>query len=604
MLEIIENEIGSKKFRFENPRLFNDNGGMGRIYLYDETNQLNEKVILKFIKITENSQIELLKSEFEIALLLNHPNIVKTYCYNTITYNSGSYFYSAMEYCKNGNLRTVINNKKNSKGLTIEQTIKYMCDILIALEYTHQQIIHRDLKPENILIGDNNSLKICDFGISKYINNLTRTQTYKGWGTCSYMAPECWEFKTNTISMDIYSAGIIFFELLTGKIPFNGENENEIKNKHLYEQPPKMLNLGKELPIKIKSLVENMLNKRYGDRYLSKEILEILRNSQTTIDNNINVIANKINKKNNEIKKVDSERQKLVNEELKNRKFVSNRIEILFKLITEIVISINNQLEENKIEFKSSTQERLLFKFLKSELEISVIQNLDNNPDEVILAYGEISIKNRDEVIYGYNIFLKKNTQDDVYGEWKRFHIEKFDYPDQFQLTYDAKIYKLKNSNIYNFLINNNVLKDKSEYQYTSISKQICRSIEKQDISWIMHVLVDNTEIEKEKKEKISFYCNELEELRFNECKSVKDFEKYLKNRFVKYKQNAKDKINYLHLEELKIKNDNEKRYVQDQYEIKRAEQATNYQHTLFTMIIYLLVISVFIFFIIKIWQF
>ena len=181
--------------------LYYASGGMGIIYSAKDS-VTNEDVAIKAIRIDDHDYKTILENEFKIATALSHENILRTEYYNEFDNSSGYYFYCVSEFCSAGNLRKRILNE--SQFIPLSECLSYFYDLLRGLQEAHKVIVYRDLKPENILIGNNGNLKICDFGIAKYVNELTRTRTFKGSGTYPYMAPECWVGDDNTIQMDIY----------------------------------------------------------------------------------------------------------------------------------------------------------------------------------------------------------------------------------------------------------------------------------------------------------------------------------------------------------------------------------------------------------------
>ena len=199
-------------------------GGMGEIYTATDFENKVSKAI-KVVSIENNDEHKLLVSEFMIATSLNHANIVSTEYFDEFEVKGVKYIYCVMPFNKSGNLRDFL--KSQTKIIDLRKSINLMIDLAYGLEEAHKQVIHRDLKPENILLDENGKLQICDFGLAKLIDAKTRTRTFKGSGTLPYMAPECWMYDSNTKCMDIYSLGIIFFEILTLQLPFRGNTEQE-----------------------------------------------------------------------------------------------------------------------------------------------------------------------------------------------------------------------------------------------------------------------------------------------------------------------------------------------------------------------------------------
>jgi serine/threonine protein kinase len=255
----ITNTDGTKYSHF----VFYKKGGMGEIYK-GITDKNQEDVVLKLIAIDDPTDEELLMREINVSSSLSHENIVKTLSSGKIDIEGVEYLYIVQNYYPAGNLRALI-----KKGIPLEKCISMMSDILNGMKEVHKYIIHRDLKPENILIDSNGHLLITDFGLARYIHEKTQTKSFKGAGTIPYMAPECWTGETNTIAMDIYSLGIVFFEILAGVWPYNAKTESEWKDCHLFTPLPDISTYRNDITVKIKQIMQKMTNKRVSDRYKS-----------------------------------------------------------------------------------------------------------------------------------------------------------------------------------------------------------------------------------------------------------------------------------------------------------------------------------------------
>lgn len=199
-------------------------GGFGKVYKVRHKKSKNIyaiKVINK-AKIIANDLVEQIKLEVRIMYELDHEHIVKLYNH----YEDEDNFYLILQYCGKGQLYTLL---KKEGRLNEKQTAQYMREIISAVEYLHSldpPIIHRDIKPENILLDSNDSVKLCDFGWSNFFNEKSQRLTY--CGTPEYLAPEMIKQKGHSKSLDIWNLGILFFELLTGRPPFEGKNQQEL----------------------------------------------------------------------------------------------------------------------------------------------------------------------------------------------------------------------------------------------------------------------------------------------------------------------------------------------------------------------------------------
>jgi serine/threonine-protein kinase len=233
---------------------------------------LNKKIILKTLNtdgLPDNTVLERFIREAKILAGLDHPNIIKVYDFGT----SGNFFYISFEYFESKNLREILN--KNS--LSINDKIQLVIQLLKALNSAHlQNIIHRDIKPENILINSSGVLKIADFGLALVLNNNNITQGATVLGTPGYMSPEQIRGE-KTQQTDIFSAGLVCFELFTGKNPVLGSDIGSTINNILnfnYE------NVAKEIeafPLKVRQILECMLHTNLSKRAVSaSDILKYL----------------------------------------------------------------------------------------------------------------------------------------------------------------------------------------------------------------------------------------------------------------------------------------------------------------------------------------
>lgn len=156
-----------------------------------------------------------------------------------------------MEYANNGTLRDIINQRKRTKSFySTEELFGIFRQLANGMNDINSLLVHRDIKPENILLCGS-VLKITDFGLSKVAVEKTRTITFKGGGTPLYMSSEAWDFSKNTIQMDIYSKGIIFYELAALEYPYSPmpRTQEDAKNLHMYSPIQNIGNFNSRLDI-------------------------------------------------------------------------------------------------------------------------------------------------------------------------------------------------------------------------------------------------------------------------------------------------------------------------------------------------------------------
>ena len=240
-------------------------GGMGTIYFAVDT-MLNREVALKVIhpQLADNQQLmERFKIEAMTQARVNHPNIVMIFSFNKI---EGEYVI-AMEYVEGRSLKELLQEKKQLHPAEAVDTITQVAE---GLRYAHSHnVIHRDIKPANIMIGKDNKVKISDFGIAKIFGSQGLTKTGMLIGTPWYTSPEQIVGKDIDFRTDLYSLGVTFYEMLTGRVPFDSETNSEfqIQKAHLETPPPRPSIYNPEIDIKLEKLILMALQKKVEKRF-------------------------------------------------------------------------------------------------------------------------------------------------------------------------------------------------------------------------------------------------------------------------------------------------------------------------------------------------
>jgi non-specific serine/threonine protein kinase len=241
-------------------------GGMGVVYkALDET--LDRVVALKFLSAhlsaSEESKSRFIR-EAKATAALNHPNILGVY---EIDENDKAIFF-AMEYVEGKTLKDHIASLKSATGIPVDLAIGWIKQIAQGLRAAHEkEIIHRDVKPENIMLTPDGNLKIMDFGIAKLKGSSGLTKTGTSMGTLGYMSPEQAQGDAADHRSDIWSLGVMFYEMLTGEVPFKAEHEAGLLYLIVNEQPPLPSAMDKKIPRQLDPVVMRMLEKDRGKRY-------------------------------------------------------------------------------------------------------------------------------------------------------------------------------------------------------------------------------------------------------------------------------------------------------------------------------------------------
>ena len=238
-------------------------GGMANVYLAYDT-ILDRNVAVKVLRgdlATDEKFVRRFQREALSASSLNHPNIVEVY---DVGEDNGQY-YIVMEYIEGKHLKELL---KKRGHLTITEVVDIMLQITDGMSVAHDSyIIHRDIKPQNIMILENGLVKITDFGIAMAMNATQLTQTNSVMGSVHYLPPEQANGKGATLQSDIYSMGILMYELLTGKLPYRGENAVEIALKHLKEPLPSIREEIPNIPNSIENIIKKATAKNIKNRY-------------------------------------------------------------------------------------------------------------------------------------------------------------------------------------------------------------------------------------------------------------------------------------------------------------------------------------------------
>ena len=239
-------------------------GGMAEVY--EATDIINKrKVAIKMIRedvMANPINLRRFQNEATIASSLSHPNIVKVYNHGTIEGRP----YIANEYVKGQTMKDMLDFRSS---IPVTEAVGYMIQLTSALFYAHQHnIIHRDIKPQNIYVMPDGTIKLGDFGIAQadgLDDGLTKPSEIVG--SVHYLAPEISQGKPASIQSDIYSAGVTFYELLTGHVPFEKDTPVNVAVAHVKEKFPPVKKYLPTCPKEIEKIIANATKKRLSERY-------------------------------------------------------------------------------------------------------------------------------------------------------------------------------------------------------------------------------------------------------------------------------------------------------------------------------------------------
>jgi len=243
-------------------------GGMGAVYLANDL-ELRRQVALKFLpkELTKNEGLKArFKREAQAAAALNHPNIITVY---EVGEHDG-YPYIAMEFVHGKSLYDLLQRKE----LNFERSIEIFIQVCEAMSVAHRNnIVHRDIKPANVMLDQYGRAKILDFGLAKLQGATQLTREGTTMGTPHYMSPEQIRGQTVDYRSDIFSLGVLLYELLTGKLPFKGENPTAICYAIVHEKPLPLQEYLYNAPRSIQKIIDKALEKNPEKRYQSSDDL-------------------------------------------------------------------------------------------------------------------------------------------------------------------------------------------------------------------------------------------------------------------------------------------------------------------------------------------
>ncbi|HMA59278.1 MAG TPA: Stk1 family PASTA domain-containing Ser/Thr kinase [Halanaerobiales bacterium] len=302
-------------------------GGMALVYEAQDI-LLDRKVAIKMLRpefVSDEDFINKFRHEAKAVARITHPNVVSIYD----IVESEESLYLVMEYIEGKDLKSLI---KKRGQLSVVEALDIANQVTAGVEVAHENnIVHCDIKPHNILITDNNQVKVTDFGIARAVSSSTMTITDTIMGSAHYFSPEQAQGKEINTYSDIYSIGVVLYEMLSGRVPFKGESPISVALKHIQKEPKELKEVFPSVPEEVNELVMKTLSKEPEDRQesasqLREEIIMAIKNieasdqfkeektgeegSQTKILNKSDIKKEGLEKEKEQDKKVNSKTSK------------------------------------------------------------------------------------------------------------------------------------------------------------------------------------------------------------------------------------------------------------------------------------------------------
>ena len=293
------------------------NGGMATVYKA-RCHVLNRNVAVKVLKEEFTTDAEFVKRfniEAQSAASLSHPNIVSIYDVG----NEGDIYYIVMELVQGKTLKEIITDEGI---LPWKWTVNIAIQIASALEVAHRHnIVHRDIKPHNIIITEDGTAKVTDFGIAKAVSNSTITSFGATIGSVHYFSPEQARGGYTDAKSDLYSLGVVMYEMLTGKVPFDADTPVSVALKHMQEVPAEPKTLNPTIPDSVNKIIIKAMQKEPSLRYISAtEMLTDLKESIKNPNGNFVVMSKAVTDEPTRVMSVEEAEKEAKREEKQGKK--------------------------------------------------------------------------------------------------------------------------------------------------------------------------------------------------------------------------------------------------------------------------------------------
>lgn len=245
-------------------------GGMAVIYkAYDQ--ELGRMVAVKILRpslIADPSFLERFRNEARSVARLSHPNIVTVHDVG----RDGNTHFIVMEFIDGVDLKKLI---RNEAPFTVERALDFAIKISAGVGYAHRSgLVHADVKPQNVLIAESDILKVTDFGIAQALSDAATNERQRiVWGSPHYFSPEQAKGERPSPASDVYSIGVVLFEMLTGRLPFIGADQQELALSHIKDEPPHVTDFNPAVPPELDQIIQKVMSKEPASRYRTADQL-------------------------------------------------------------------------------------------------------------------------------------------------------------------------------------------------------------------------------------------------------------------------------------------------------------------------------------------
>lgn len=420
-------------------------GGFGEVYKIEGV-ESGDVFALKTMNTSgfDTKQYESLVNEAQMAMGIDHENVLKYHYFHDGETYPGLPPYIIMDFASNGSLLDFIKQRSSENNFLSPEEIKGLTlQILKGAKAVNDKILHRDLHPGNILL-DGETLKVTDFGLSKVVDNVTRSKTFKGITHLLYKAPESWKGERNEIQLDMYAVGISLYQLSCLSYPYEYSpniSEHNLMNMHLLSKPRPIKMIYSKVPSSVQEVILRLMNKNASSRFKSwDEAIEVIENDTLKIGDDLDLSeflnSARVEEEKREAKRIESDRKFLEQKERNDifkasidslREEIIGFCEQINKMTKSVELEVSTSVKyDNGIYLSNKKTHGKEFRFTFHQThprEISGSVRVRGNKrvdyprcgGKELVGWGVVDINGGQA---GFNLLMIKENDDDLYPEW------------------------------------------------------------------------------------------------------------------------------------------------------------------------------------------
>lgn len=422
-------------------------GGFGEVFSATTADGVRVAVKTVLTGALDADALRSFQNEAKHAVEISHPNVVRVLYVDNGETEPGRPPYMVMELVAGGTLADAIERRKASgKQFSNDELRAMYTQIAEGMAAVNAKLVHRDLKPANVLVAEEGVLKVGDFGLAKLADTATRSETFKGWGTRAYQAPEAFDGRPNTPAMDVYAGGVMFFELATFQRPIEpkaGEaGPLAWRNAHLLTPPKDIRKLRPDLSLDLVQLLVQMLQKDPAKRppSFADVLAQLKKGGRTPGGPDVSALVSKATA--TLVQRTEAEARAREEREryAERRALLEMAFSEPMELLASVVEAYNSASSVGKLQMRSddALAAEVLTRASGTRLVIAgqLIDDLDARPNGIVRAIAVVRLEPvprlanerdmiRDTESFGsFDLVYRVQRADDRFGAWTQFRFE------------------------------------------------------------------------------------------------------------------------------------------------------------------------------------